>query len=99
MWRRKSNGFRLRIDDMARARGEVTAKPHWDAYGGMLVLSLLAMIGGIVLLYMDYAQYPDGKPPMPVLKSGGGAAAPGGAPPANPPVIPPEKPPEKPPGR
>jgi len=63
----------------------------------MLVLSLLAMVGGIVLLYLDYSQYPEGKPPMPQLKAAGAPAAQpagGPAPPAGPggPAVPPAGP-------
>jgi hypothetical protein len=66
----------------ARARGlaEPTAKPRFDAYAGMLLLSLLAMVGGTVLLLMDYTQYPEGKPQLPSVSrpaAGGPAAAPG----------------------
>jgi hypothetical protein len=69
----------------ARARGlaEPTAKPGFDAYAGMLVLSLLAMVVGIVLLLMDYTQYPDAKPQLPSASKAApapaGGAAPGGA--------------------
>jgi hypothetical protein len=73
----------------ARARGgsTPTAQPRFDAYAGMLVLSLVAMLAGIGLLFADYAQYPEGKPPMPSFKpnvgppaptAGAGGAAPGG---------------------
>jgi hypothetical protein len=51
----------------ARARGSgsaTTAKPRSDAYTGMLILSLVAMLGAIGLLVFDYMQYPDGKPPQ-----------------------------------
>jgi hypothetical protein len=34
-----------------------------DAYTGMLAISLCALIGGCVLLYLDYSQYPDSKAP------------------------------------
>ena len=34
-----------------------------DAYTGMLAISLLALIGGCVLLYLDFSQYPDSKGP------------------------------------
>ncbi len=30
-----------------------------DAYTGMLAISLLAMIAGSALLFLDYQQYPD----------------------------------------
>jgi hypothetical protein len=44
-------------DDRSRATN--------DAYTGMLIISLLALIGGSVLLYLDYSQYPT-KLPDPV---------------------------------
>lgn len=34
-----------------------------NAYTGMLAISLLALILGCVLLYMDYSQYPSSDPP------------------------------------
>jgi hypothetical protein len=34
-----------------------------DAYTGMLAISLFALIGGCVLLYLDYSQYPESKGP------------------------------------
>jgi hypothetical protein len=34
-----------------------------DAYTGMLAISLLAMIAGSALLFLDYQQYPDQNPP------------------------------------
>jgi hypothetical protein len=34
-----------------------------DAYTGMLAISLFALIGGCVLLFLDYSQYPDSKGP------------------------------------
>src|SRR5208282_2950686 len=34
-----------------------------DAYTGMLSISLLALIGASVLLYLDYSRYGDAKPP------------------------------------
>ena len=33
-----------------------------DAYTGMLAISLLALIAGSTLLFLDYSQYPDGAP-------------------------------------
>jgi hypothetical protein len=39
-----------------------TGVPKNDAYTGMLVISLLALILGSVLLFLDYSQYP-GTPP------------------------------------
>jgi hypothetical protein len=43
-------------------------KPRTDAYTGMLVLSLLILIAGCVLLFLDYRQYPTTNPPK--VKSG-----------------------------
>jgi hypothetical protein len=45
---------------MARGRAdgdEGFAKPRNDAYTGMLVLSLLGLLIGCVLLFLDYSQY------------------------------------------
>ncbi len=89
---------------VARTRGrggEVTAKPRFDAYAGMLVLSLLAMLTGSVLLYLDYSQYDGSKPTLPpAVKVGAAAAAPPSGGPAVPPGpgVPPPGPPQKPPG-
>src|SRR5690242_19315035 len=51
-----------------------------DAYTGMLTISLLALIGGCVLLFLDYSQYPDrppaalsARPPGVKIERGGGA--------------------------
>jgi hypothetical protein len=69
----------------ARARGvgsEATAKPAFDAYAGMLLLSLLAMVAGTVLLFLDYNEYPAGKanpPPAAKLQMGAGGGGGGGA--------------------
>jgi len=42
---------------------EATSQPRNDAYTGMLVVSLVALLTGGVLLYLDYSQYPDKNPP------------------------------------
>lgn len=34
-----------------------------NAYTGMLAISLVALIVGCVLLYLDYSQYPSSDPP------------------------------------
>ncbi len=39
------------------------SQPRNDAYTGMLIVSLLALILGGVLLFLDYSQYPDKKAP------------------------------------
>jgi hypothetical protein len=49
---------------MATKRSDPTLPPATnDAYTGMLAISLLALIVGSVLLYLDYSQYPDSKAP------------------------------------
>jgi len=42
---------------------EATSQARNDAYTGMLVVSLLALLTGAVLLFLDYNQYPDKNPP------------------------------------
>ena len=61
--------------------------PRSDAYTGMLLISLLAQIAGVVFLYLDWSQYPPEKPKEPpaIVVGGGvpagpGAGAAGGAP-------------------
>jgi hypothetical protein len=39
-----------------------TSRPVNDAYTGMLTISLLALVGGAVLLYLDYEQHKDTPP-------------------------------------
>jgi hypothetical protein len=51
----------------SKYRPEETSKARNDAYTGMLVVSLIALLTGTVLLYLDYSQYPDKNPPK-VLK-------------------------------
>jgi hypothetical protein len=58
-----------------------TYVPTNDAYTGMLAISLVALIAGSVLLYLDYSQYPD-RGPKAVEKA---------APPQEKPVAPPPK--------
>jgi hypothetical protein len=55
----------LKEPNMARDHEEGVTRPSNDAYTGMLSLSLLALIGSCLLLYMDYSQYPDTNPPAP----------------------------------
>jgi hypothetical protein len=79
-----------------------------DAYTGLLLISLLAMLTGIVLLYLDWSQYPDQKPqlpsrPPPAAAGGGGGGGgapvvpPGGPPAGGPPAGPPGAPGNNPP--
>lgn len=52
----------------ARARrrdDDTTPKPRSDAYVGLLVISLIAMIVGSVFLYLDYASYGEKAPKVP----------------------------------
>lgn len=69
-----------------------------DAYTGMLAISLIALIAGCALLFLDYSQYPDKdapkvKAPVPKMEApappqGGGQVAPGGQqPPMNQPPM------------
>ena len=53
---------------MARARTRTppddrVPKPRSDAYVGLLVISLIAMITGCVFLYLDFNQYGETKAP------------------------------------
>jgi hypothetical protein len=48
---------------MAKTVPDSKPKPRSDAYTGMLLLSLLILIGASVLVYLDYSQYPTSKPP------------------------------------
>lgn len=82
---------------MAR-KAEPTQKPKNDAYTGMLVISLGAMILGSVLLFVDYSRYSEKNPPAatkPVdgnaLRAIGGA----GVPPVVVPPVVPEQPKDK----
>jgi hypothetical protein len=56
-----------------------TAKPRSDVYTGLLVLSLVGMIGASVLLWLDYSQYSGKTPPKapsaPLVQPGGGGGA------------------------
>jgi hypothetical protein len=51
----------------ARVRSETDsgpqARPRNDAYTGMLIISLAALVLGCVLLLLDYLTYGDTKPP------------------------------------
>ena len=65
---------------MARARrsdeGDAPAPARSDAYVGLLLISLLAQIAGVVFFYLDWSQYGESKPKMPpaatVPATGGG---------------------------
>ncbi len=51
---------------MARSRDVIETEPEktapLDAYTGLLIVSLVATLTGLVFLYLDYKDYPD-KPP------------------------------------
>jgi len=50
----------------ARDRGDASPaapKARSDAYTGMLVISLIALLAGCLLLYLDYRRYPASNPP------------------------------------
>jgi hypothetical protein len=40
-------------------------QPKSDAYTGMLIISLVAMLIGCALLYLDYGRYPSSPPAKP----------------------------------
>ena len=54
---------------MARSRGrgerEVTveAPPQFDAYTGLLIISLVATLTGLIFVYLDYSDYSAKAPP------------------------------------
>lgn len=63
---------------MAEIDEQDTTRATNDAYTGMLAISLIALLVGCALLYLDYSQYP-GNPPKvtaPAPPSGGGAPPP-----------------------
>jgi hypothetical protein len=47
----------------ARARTVEESKPRSDAYVGLLAISLIAMLTGALLLFLDWSQYPETKAP------------------------------------
>lgn len=49
-----------------RAESYGGATPRADAYTGMLVVSLMATLAGLVFVFLDYNQY---QPDLPKLKS------------------------------
>lgn len=82
---------------MAKTR-EVVLKPQTDAYTVLLIISLVAMVVSCILLYVEYAAYPDARPkispaPAPVVPKD---VFPQGVPPV--PGAPPPPPTNPPPG-
>ena len=69
---------------MAAVHAEARSDSRSDVYTGMLVISLIAMILGCILLYLDYSSYTESKPPAlpqapsvaPAPTPGPGSAAP-----------------------
>ena len=51
---------------MAAIDEQDTTRATNDAYTGMLAISLLALIAGCALLYLDWSQYPSNPPPKAV---------------------------------
>jgi len=51
-------------------------KPRNDVYTGLLAVSLVGMLIGCALLYLDYRQYEDIRPPKPPLTALPGDKAP-----------------------
>jgi hypothetical protein len=49
----------------AKTATESKPKARSDAYTGMLLLSLVVLIAGCVLLYLDFSQYPSARPAAP----------------------------------
>jgi hypothetical protein len=54
------------------------SQPRPDAYTGMLIVSLVATVAGLMFLWLDYSGYPDKEAPKPPTLSAPrvGAAAP-----------------------
>src|SRR4051812_42225796 len=77
---------------MARSRRsddvDAPAPARSDAYVGLLLISLLAQIAGVVFFYLDYSQYADKKPQLPPAPTQGAPTPTGGAPPAGGAVVP-----------
>jgi hypothetical protein len=75
---------------MAELDEQDTSRATNDAYTGMLAISLIALMMGSVLLFLDWSQYPDKVPPTvkapapgftsPAPDKGGGQPAPAPAP-------------------
>ncbi len=71
----------------ARARAELApAPPRNDAYTALLLISLVAMLAGTLLLFLDYSRYPSGKPPQPPGRTAAPANVPASPPTAAPPA-------------
>lgn len=72
---------------MAEIEEQDTTRATNDAYTGMLAISLIALLAGCALLYLDWSQYPSKDPPKVVAPKpsmeapkGDGAGQPQGQP-------------------
>lgn len=93
-----SSRSRGRTEDSGSPLPVVEGPARNDAYVGLLIISLLAMIVGCVFLYLDYSQYPETKAPSPPpvtppQRSAPADAGPGAPAPGMPPGGPAEAPP------
>ena len=87
----------VRSRGRAYGRDANEPKPRNDAYVGLLILSLVAQVAGVVFLALDWNRYPAGAPTKPAALAAAPAVpsgtnpAPQGNPPAGnpPPVNPP----------
>jgi len=83
---------------MAKTNGtttEDTSQARNDAYTGMLIVALVALLTGGVLLFLDYTQYPDKDPPKVAKVLPEGALPPGDEPKLDQKEAPPPKGPAK----
>ncbi|HVS34154.1 MAG TPA: hypothetical protein VMS17_01150 [Gemmataceae bacterium] len=51
----------------AYGRPASQTKPRNDAYTGLLILSLVAQVAGMVFLALDYSRFPGSPPPKPTV--------------------------------
>jgi hypothetical protein len=70
----------------SRDRGASPNAPRNDAYTGLLAISLLAQIVGVVFFYLDWNAYPTSKPTVPQMPNLSAPAAGGVAPAPVPPA-------------
>jgi hypothetical protein len=48
---------------------EAPSQPRPDAYLGMLIISLVATLTGLIFLWLDYSSYPDKQAPKPSISA------------------------------
>lgn len=73
---------RARGRDTGSSRGAQSGGARSDAYTGLLLISLLAQIVGVVFFYLDWSAYPQGKPAVPQMPNLSAPSAAPMAPPA-----------------